>query len=94
MKTKKAKKSSAVLLREWKLKALIHACLERYSEDEMIQAFNEVTGETYIKDALSELKESGYLIFKPDTTYQENQLREFAESVVFPYVNEQQVCIF
>jgi hypothetical protein len=96
---KKIKKTHAAIVRESRLQDLIKACLDRYSEEEIVEAFRVVTENDYAielgEDGMTtELSKMGYLIFKPMYGYQENQLREFAESVVFPYVNEQQCCIF
>lgn len=89
---------SASQIRYERLNKLILACSEHFSEDEMMEVFENVTGREYVekKDTetmVSELAMEGYCIFKPDSTCKADQLKEYAETVIFPYYNEQQVAI-
>jgi hypothetical protein len=92
--------------RKQRLKDLIKACLYRYSESEMLDAFNEATGSDYIDerdieepekmsefDMTNELTAKGYCIFKPDNFLQAEQLKEYAATNIFRYYNEQQTAI-
>lgn len=92
------KKETASQIRYKRLSKLVNACLEKYSEEEMMEAFSNITGEDYVKskdseEMVSELVMAGYCIFRPDNTNQSDQLKEYAEKYVFPYYNEQQTAI-
>lgn len=92
------KQETARQKRDARLTKLILACAEHFSEDEMLEVFENVTGKEYVekKDTNTmvwELSLEGYGIFKPDSTSKADQLKEYAETVVFPYCNEQQVSI-
>lgn len=80
-----------------KMKHLIKEALNRYDADELLGFLSEVTtgnSEEYLRDKMvSELVIAGYCVFKPEMTAQKEQLKEYAESVIFPYYNQQQVSI-
>jgi len=85
-------------LKKQKLRQLVAACLERYSEDEMLEAFSYETDKTYVVETdkdeiISQLVYSGYAIFKTESIQQAEKLKEYAENNVFPYYNEQQSAI-
>lgn len=77
-----------------RLNKLISACLDNFSTEEVVKAFNYVTDSNYCEkpdpeDMIGELAMEGYCIFKPDGFFQAEKLREYAETYVFPYHNEQ-----
>ena len=95
---KKNNQKSASKKRYERLTNLILACSERFSESEMLEVFEQVTDKEYVekkdKNAMIwDLSLEGYCIFKPDSTAKADQLREYAETHIFPYYNEQQVGI-
>jgi len=80
-----------------KMKMLIKEALNRYDADELLGFLTEITtgnSEEYLKDKMvSELTLAGYCIFKPEMTTQADKLKEYAETYIFPYYNEQQSAI-
>lgn len=106
MKTVKNNKKSTAQIRKERLRKLINACLDRYTESEMMQVFREITSTDYVNiedieepEEMSEyemsekLASKGYCIFKPDNFFQAEQLKEYAATNIFPYYNEQQTAI-
>jgi hypothetical protein len=106
MKTVNNTPLTAKEIRKERLHKLIKACLEKYSESEMIEAFNDITGTDYVDsedieepeemeewEMTNKLKARGYCIFKPNWSYQAEQLKEYAATNIFPYYNEQQAAI-
>lgn len=93
------KREDEKIKRQMALRILIKTEFERgYSESEMIEAFNNETGENYElapdnDEMVSRLSAEGYCIFKPDSSAQSDQLREYAETNIFPYYNEQRTAI-
>jgi hypothetical protein len=98
-----AKQEKEIKMR--KIRSLIECALDRYSESELLEAFNAVAKDEYINieeyepdeksesDMVSDLAIKGYCIFKPDSSYKAEQLKEYAETKIFPYYNEQQAAI-
>ena len=89
------KAQTASQKRNARLTKLVTECMEHFSEYEMLEVFSKVTGNEYIEakdnDAMvSELVMAGYCIFKPDSSDKSDKLKEYAETVIFPYYNEQQ----
>ena len=81
-----------------RLYKLIKACTEQFSEEEMVEVFNQIAGTDYVEEKdhdgmVSELVMAGYCIFKPESSAKSDMLKEYAETVVFPYYNEQGVSI-
>ena len=71
---------------------------ERLTEDEMLEAFSKSTRKEYVdkqehEDMVSELVMAGYCVFKPEMSTQADKLKEYAETYIFPYYNQQQVSI-
>lgn len=92
------KNNSQSQLRYKKLRYLIERCLETYEESEILEVFNKVAKNNYCEEKekeeiISDLVIEGYCIFKPDSTNKAEQLREYAETNIFPYYNEQQTAI-
>jgi hypothetical protein len=84
--------------RQERLSKLIDACMEHFSEDEMLEAFSKSTRKEYVdkqehEDMVSELVMAGYCVFKPEMSTQADKLKEYAETYIFPYYNQQQVSI-
>jgi len=93
------KREDEKIKRQRTLRILIKTAFERgYSESEMIEAFNNETRENYEltpdnDEMVSRLSIEGYCIFKPDSSTKAEQLREYAETNIFPYYNEQRTAI-
>lgn len=93
------KREDEKIKRQRVLRILIKTAFERgYSESEMIEAFNNETRETYEltpdnDEMVSRLSIEGYCIFKPDSSSKADQLKEYAETNIFPYYNEQRTAI-
>ncbi len=92
------KKETASEKRYKRLHKLISACIEHFSEDEMLATFGDITYKEYMESMdtdkmVSELSMQGYCIFKPDSISKSEQLREYAATAIFPYYNEQQTGI-
>ena len=87
-----------IFLKRQRLRSLIIAALQRYSEDDIVEAFNKEAENTYAiekdkDDVIYDLVLEGYVIFKPEYSTQADQLKEYAENFVFPYYNQQQDAI-
>ena len=72
--------------RKERLSKLINACLEHFTESEMIEAFNEETNEEYElkkgnEKMISELEYEGYTITKFDSLVQEWKFNDFMEQL-------------
>lgn len=93
------KREDEKIKRQRILRTLIKTAFERgYSESEMIEAFNNETRENYElapdnDEMVSRLSIEGYCIFKPDSSEKAEQLKEYAETNIFPYYNEQRTAI-
>jgi len=77
---------------------LIETARSHFQDEDLMQVFSDITGNEYVEkkdteEIISHLAIEGYCIFKPDSTMKAEQLREYAESNIFPYYNEQQTAI-
>jgi hypothetical protein len=92
------KAQSASQKRYARLTKLVKTCMEHFSEDDMLEVFEKQTGKEYMEskdheEMVSELVMAGYCIFKPDSSDKSDKLKEYAETVIFPYYNEQMTAI-
>lgn len=77
---------------------LIKAALVHFREEDLIEVFNDITEKDYEEkkereDLLLDLVCEGYCIFKPEYSAQGDKLKEYAETNIFPYYNQQQSAI-
>jgi vacuolar-type H+-ATPase subunit E/Vma4 len=85
------KKQTASQKRYARLKKLIAACLERFSEDEMLEVFSKETGNDYIErkeidEMISELEMEGYFILKTQSLAEQIKAEAFLQELtVNPY---------
>jgi len=94
MKNKKQLNSERLV----KLNNLLSDLQDEFTDDEILKVFGDITDKEYaeyksIEDIIIELSCDGYCIFKTNSIWQVEQLREYAVNNVFPFYNDQDAAI-
>ena len=80
------KKETASQKRYARLTKLVNACLEKFSEDEMLDVFSKETGNEYIEkkdtdEMIFELEWEGYCVFKAESLAEQIRVESFIEDL-------------